>query len=64
MQAIQHFEGAPCFNRKNSLECTCEKRKTGCKGKNCFSVCEICSEKKFLRKISKLNCSDSKDSFE
>jgi len=59
MQAIQTI---PCFNRKNSLECTCEMKKTGKKNK-CFTVCEICSEKKFLRKTSKINCA-VKDSFE
>jgi hypothetical protein len=61
MQAIQTM---PSFNRKSSLECCCEMGIKKSKCKKCFTVCDICSEKKFLRKISKRNCLKAKDSFE
>lgn len=60
MQAIQTM---PSLKRNNSLECTCEINKKTCKSKKCFTVCEICSEKKFLRNTSTSICSIN-DSFE
>lgn len=51
MEAIQLTpKQNPILKRHNSLECNCE---TGHLNKNkCFSVCDICSERKFLRKSS------------
>ena len=50
MQSLEY----PVFKRlnsKNSLECTCEKINLSSSRKK-ITVCEICSEKIFLRKNS------------
>jgi len=56
MQAIQ-FEENNKIIRKKSLDCSCEKINLSKSGKIKFcNFCEICSEKKFLRQVSKPNC--------
>ena len=58
MQAVE----LPPFKRinsHNSLECSCEKFNLRASNKK-ITVCEICSEKKFLRQTSKpFDISDS-----
>ena len=44
-------------NKKNSLECTCEKLMKN--GKNCI-ICDVCSEKTFLRNASNTKFDDGK----
>ena len=43
------------YEKNVTLECTCEKyciHKTSKKDHKCSAICDICSEKKFLRKSS------------
>ena len=41
------------IKRENSLECTCEKSNLhNLKNFKCFTICDICSEKKFLKQTS------------
>ena len=49
MQVAQFFPEDISFKKKqkNSLKCSCEKLKTGGK---ILSVCDICSEKEFLKR--------------
>lgn len=41
----------PMFKKCNSLDCNCEKKKINKKDKP-YSICDICSENKILRKTS------------
>jgi hypothetical protein len=54
MEAVQKM---PIFTRKNSLECNCEKNT---KNRKFYTVCDICSEKKFLRKSSNIKFDQNK----
>ena len=63
MQAIEFQVETPLFKKCNSLKCSCEQiviRNTSqlkLKKDNHF-VCEICSEKRFLRQHSQPICLD------
>ena len=46
MNSVQ-IKTPPSFKRKNSLECNCETI-----NKKFYTVCDLCSENKFLRKSS------------
>ena len=42
----------PSFKRKSSLECTCINRRLSDSKSKIFTVCDICSERRFLKKSS------------
>ena len=48
--------------RTNSLECHCEINQLNHSKK--FTLCDICSEKKFLKQLSSNNLKSDSDSFD
>ena len=60
MEAVQEI---PQLKRLNSLECCCEKNSLKTSKKEVYTVCDLCSEKKFLKKLSSPRIVPDKNSF-